>query len=149
MLLGQSCGNIEPPSLAQLEQHFGPRCSGVLNDSWALAWEGWTDLVTEVVAFTELDDDVYFELASEAVRVKLRVFVRLVYQNSRLPEQTDQARLCELGRCFERRYGQVWGENNCCADSLLQLLIAHGVLDESIGGAERKLACQENRRAST
>ena len=43
---------------------------------------------------------------------------------------------------FEYRIGKIWGENDCLADSLLQLLIFHGLVPE---GSDRKRACLDNR----
>ena len=79
------------------------------------------------------------------------VLVRLAQLASRNREdlrsaKTDDERVFELrsdGWSFGK--GEVWGQNDCLADSLLQLLVAHGVLDESISRDERREACRLNR----
>jgi len=46
---------------------------------------------------------------------------------------------------YENGHGNVWGDNQCLADSLLQLLQREGVLVGNISDRERKEACAENR----
>ena len=48
---------------------------------------------------------------------------------------------------LHRGGGQVWGRNDCCADSLRQLLIEHGVLLDQITAASRDVACLVDCRA--
>ncbi len=54
----------------------------------------------------------------------------------------EEAILTLLGAGLVCGTGQVWDDNACMADSLLQLLIFHGVVPED---AERKSACLANR----
>ena len=70
----------------------------------------------------------------------------LAVQNSDEVPGTEEERLRALEeRGFKRGCGQTFGENNCCTDSFLQLLMDSGVLRRSITLDERRVACAEFR----
>ena len=72
-----------------------------------------------------------FGYASEAVRRFL--FLAESAENVRVAFPTDMQRKAELeAQGWELRTGFVWGRGDCLADSLLQLLIVHGILPEEL-----------------
>ena len=94
------------------------------------------------------DPDAAFEIAEAYCTEAVRTFLLLAAQNADVRLRTDAERLNELQRGgLDRRVGRVWGRNDCCADSLLQLLIVHGILPEDISEPERDAACEANRFA--
>ena len=119
---------------------------------WSKAWAGWAELVWQVQGLSVLGDDAFMEEASACIVAKLHHFLRLASEhNAPMVFPTDAVRVRDL----ERRgwtigIGEVWGRNDCLADSLLQLLVAHGVLSQDIMAPERRLernaACEASRR---
>ena len=83
----------------------------------------------------------------ECVRRRLRAHVRLAVQQAVVVYPSDDETLRDLQRVgFRKGDGMVWGDSQCLADSLLQLLQEYGVLSRAISEKERKAACAENRR---
>jgi hypothetical protein len=83
----------------------------------------------------------------ECVQRRLRAHVRLSVQNAAVVYPSDDETLRDLERLgFRKGDGKVWGDSQCLADSLLQLLQEYGVLSMAISDKERKDACAENRR---
>ena len=120
-----------------------------LNDDWSQGWHGWTELIDQIYDLSDVPDDVFLVQAMEYAQIKLRAFLVIAAQNRDIPGRTDDERLVEVRRQHGLRpgYGEVWGRNDCCADTLLQLLIEHGVLAGTITPAERDIACGLNRDA--
>jgi hypothetical protein len=148
-----------------------------LNADWSGEWYGWTELIgavselemertkcvaeceaaavgcarqaAELSELTGVLDDNFLEQATALVQAKLRQFYILSDRNQAIPGRTDAQRCRELeaGHGLCRRRGDVWGRNDCCADSLLQLLIEHGVLARTIDAVQRNEACLANRNA--
>ena len=56
--------------------------------------------------------------------------IAVAQQSQRLDVRTtDHEKISELTHSgWELRRGEVWGENDCLADSLLQLLLHHGIV---------------------
>ena len=134
--------------IVSLQRELGDRAEQTVNESWSQEWYGWTELAGQISEVQGLEDEtVALELAGLFCAEKVRTFLLLVAQNADVPMRTDEERLAELRRDgFERRVGRVWGRNDCMADSLLQLLMAHGVLATDITDVERDAACEANRR---
>ena len=134
--------------IVSLQRELGDRAEQTVNESWSQEWYGWTELAGQISEVQSLEDEtVALELAGFFCAEKVRTFLLLVAQNADVPLRTDEERLAELRRDgFERRVGRVWGRNDCMADSLLQLLMAHGVLATDITDVERDAACEANRR---
>ena len=136
-----------------------------LNADWSVDWHGWTLLIGQIAerhtdrvqklalyrgaAEIERIENEFMEQATGYVSTALRQFLVLSNQNSLIPGRTDSERQDELLSRYglRKRYGQVWGRNDCCADSLLQLLIGHGVLNRTIDDRSRDGACLANRNA--
>ena len=135
-------GTVLEALLAQLQQIFGDGAAYALADDteWVVTWNRWESFAVEVLEHgAELGDALLTEM-----RDLLFAFSRIAADNVEQPERTNEEALHDLfARGFERRRGHVWGENQCLADSLLQLLIFHGLVDENV---DRKHLCAENRR---
>ena len=133
--------------IATLRRELGGRVAETVNESWSQEWYGWTELAGQISEVQGLaDETLALDLAVAFCSEKVRTFLLLVAQNADVALRTDAERLEELRRDgFERRLGRVWGRNDCMADSLLQLLIAHGVLASDITEEERDTACEANR----
>ena len=121
-----------------------------LNAQWSHDWEGWALLAQEVAVLKDLPEDLYIELAMYFIAPRLRHFLRLAEQHGQAPNfLSDKERVAELRALGWNedwwRRGEVWGRNDCLADSLLQLLIHHGVLGV-VSREQRNEACSENRR---
>ena len=141
-------GGLWQGVLAELERTMGRDASDHVNAQWSAAWVGWGELLD--VVCTRGGVQVSFEDRFERTAATLRKFLLLVAQNQRatLRAQSDRQRWAQLeAQGFRRGIGQVWGQSDCCADSLLQLLVDTGVLDASITEAERQAACVANRQA--
>ena len=74
----------------------------------------------------------------DVVNEYVQKFRRLVLQNSDAPMKTDQLRRQELtARGKKIGQGLVHGNNECCADSLLQLMAGYKFVPPEIGGHMR------------
>ena len=151
--------------IAQVERERGAADGGErLNAEWSVDWHGWTELIGQIAELTtervqrlavcdaadaQAIENDFMEEATAFVQAKLRQFYVLSDQNSPIPGRTDAERCGELRvqHGLVKQHGEVWGRNDCCADSLLQLLIEHGVLARTIDAGGRNVACQANRNA--
>ena len=92
---------------------------------WSSEWIGWNELSDRL--FEEERNNRLESTAMDNIADHLRRFLRLVDANSDVEQQTETERSDYLERVegLRRAQGQVWGRNDCCADSLLQLLVSH------------------------
>ena len=140
---GAGLGVLSAAVLATLTDQFGEvRAVNVV----AIEWDGWNRMVNEVLELDVADEDVLLQLAWDAVMRATRGFVRIAAENETMPQMEDEARIAQLReQGWEKRFGRVFEANNCLADSLLQLLVHHGVLSPEISEPERQKACTANR----
>ena len=141
-------GGLWQNVLAELERTLGNAASVHVNAQWSADWVGWGELLDAVCARGGVE--VSLEDRLERTAATLRKFLLLAAQNQRatVRAQSDQQRWVQLeAQGFRRGTGKVWDQSDCCADSLLQLLMHTGVLDASITDAERRAACFANRQA--
>ena len=119
-----------------------------LHFDWVRTWEGWREAEQEIALCND-DADL-----NEVTKTYVQRFTRLVWNNYEVKAQTDAARKAELIQSGRRiGIGKVHGNNDCCADSLLQLLAHHAFVPvalkadtrSSING--RKEACSACRAA--
>ena len=77
----------------------------------------------------------------------LRRVVRLAVSNADVPFVTDASRIVELQRTLGLTVGRglMHGNNDCCADSLLLLLVFHGSL-LPLSVDERSVVCAAARQ---
>ena len=131
-------------------EYGGQRATQVLAEPWSRDWEQWEELVKELVGLGVAcggADALEREEVLECVQRRLRAHMRLAVQNAAVVARSDEETLADLEALgYERRHGEVWGDSQCLADSLLQLLQACGVLSRDISDEERKEACAANRR---
>ena len=114
----------------------------------AIQWAGWEELVGEVIELSigVAEEDVRLELMLDALARKMRGFVRIAVDNRAMPVCSDEDRIEQLRvRGWEKKFGLTFGQNNCLADSLLQLLVRCGVLSSEITEVQREEACAANR----
>ena len=131
--------------LALLLSHFKDedRLRQILRADWVKEWNGWTDARKELMLDEDLDD-VDIVIASEYVQR----FARLVMQNVHIEGKSDAVRRAELegeGRIIG--HGFVHANNECCADSLLQLLALRGYVVPQLATniKKRRDACRACR----
>jgi len=130
---------------AVLEQQFDSKQACAVS---AIRWAGWDQLVGEVLELSigVTEEDVRLQLMLEALTKKMRGFVRIAADNAAMPVCSDEHRIAQLREHgWERKFGLTFGENNCLADSLLQLLVRCGVLSSEITEVQREEACAANR----
>ena len=121
----------------------------ILHQDWVPTWSGWHDAC---IALTGVDSGVDEEVQQEAIAAEcLHRFCRISLANVSVPEKSDAAREAELqaaGKVIGD--GELHGENDCCADSLLQLLAAHRFVPTALlgnaGKKMRKVLCLQCRQ---
>ena len=141
--------------LSGLQQQFGEGLTWELATSdWFVGLTRWQELGTEVnhvlAAFGGVADGGH-ALPLVIMQVQEVVFaliqIVLYHEMGGTLDRSDQDMLNLLsGRGFEWRRGRVWDDNNCLADSLLQLLEAFSIItgtgpDGSVTLEEREAAC--------
>ena len=137
--------DIAASVLAWMQERFGQGFAWELACApWLLAWARWESFVEEVqVAAASWSEGLLVFHARVKIEELLFALQRVVLSQQPRPQRSNTAALHQLlAAGLERRDGMVWGENDCLADSLLQLLIFHGVIPE---GVDRKAACLANR----
>ena len=140
--------NLGEGVIADIERVFGAGHKAVIDAAWSRDWAGWRELLRFARAQDGQtdDDEAYFQAVFPQVAEVVKRFLLLAVQNSAEVAGTEEERLQALEeRGFQRGRGQTFGDNNCCTDSFLQLLMDSGVLRRSITLDERRLACAEFR----
>ena len=118
-----------------------------MNAEWSAAWHGWTELCDEARVMNDIEDAEFWNSITASVRSTLRRFFMLADQNAVVVHSSDARRRSDL-ECSGFLFGRASGDgNNCLADSLLQLLVHHGFLVDSITDDDRLTACAASRRA--
>ena len=140
-------GGLAQGIFAELRQEFGDAGDALLDESWSCDWKEWAELLAFASCVGPLPDDAYLTAMMGQVRVIMRKFKLLAVQNRATAQCTDGQRRAAL-----RRDGFVVGRasgdaNNCLADSLLQLLVAHSFVRGPVSDAESTGACRANREA--
>jgi len=137
--------------LSAFELQYGARAREILSESWSRDLELWEEFVVDLRGLGVLQvhsdacerDDV-MECMRSCLRAHVR-FAAICTKTVVAPSDTEtQTELRLLG--YEIGHGKIWGDSQCLADSLLQLLQREGVLAGDISDPERKEACAENRR---
>ena len=130
------------------EQVFGDPCRGVVLAQWCINWEGWTELVDDVTAMRAAGEDTMSVVILDRIAAALRRFVRLVLQNNEAAvvwrSDAEATRSLRQEQGLYKGYGLIHGNNECCADSLLQHLRAQEFL-LPLSTDERQEACKANR----
>jgi hypothetical protein len=123
-----------------LVSQYGDETSlhGLLCTDWSRSWRGWSE---GAHALGECDTD--FEMSTVAHDVAQR-FCRIALSNLPTTAKSDASRRLELsahGKAIGK--GLVHGNNECCADSLLQILSSRRIVPERLlrNVAERRRAC--------
>ena len=138
--------NLGVAVIADVERVFGAGHNAVIDAEWSRDWAGWRELVRCARAQDGQSEEAYLEAVIPQVAEVVKRFLMLAVQNSDEVPGTEEERLRALEeRGFKRGRGQTFGDNNCCTDSFLQLLMDSGVLRRSITLDERRLACAEFR----
>jgi len=132
--------------LGAMQARFGEGLAWEYAESeWLVSWPRW-EVFAEEVQIKLQSWEVGFAVIHVAPLVSNLIFAlfRFAIQGARVGiELSDDAKLEELKAAgWDHRVGQVWGQNNCLADSLLQLMIARGVVPS---GVDREAACRANR----
>jgi hypothetical protein len=116
------------------------------DDDWLLVWDRWVAFASELQELRvtwDCEACLFLDHVKHLLQELLFALFRVVDAQAPVSDVTNDERLAELeARGFTKRNGQVWGENDCLADSLLQLLISSNVVPE---GVDRELACKQNR----
>ena len=134
--------NLGVGVLADLERAFGDGYKGVIDAEWSRDWAGWRELAEYAMGQAWQSDEAYLEALIPQVAEVVKRFLMLAVQNSDEVLGSEEERLRALNeRGFKRGVGHTFAENNCLTDSILQLLVASGVLRSSISVEERRVAC--------
>ena len=119
----------------------------LLDVDWASTWHGWAEAASELDI--TLDDASINDVASDY----LVRFFQIIMNNADLASTTDDVRRSQLqaaGKPVGR--GLVHGQNECCADSILQLMAHHALVPTNLktqmpdATRARQAACAECRR---
>ena len=108
----------------------------LLRLDWVREWAGWREAAA---VLDQSMDDAQLEAAAGDY---VQRFSRLVLQNSDVPGRSDRLRKSELveqGKIIG--VGLVHGNNECCADSLLQGMARQGFVPVEVGGNGREALC--------
>ena len=153
--------NIVCAICAELQRSLGDaealRLAGA---QWFCDLERWRNFKRDVAQLVESVDDVE-EYGILVMLNELGLLAELIFGVSNqarsqaaldvhLTTSDEQAIARLRDRGYERRFGKLWGRNNCLADSLLQLLVIHRVihgdrLDGELSDQWRRDACNANR----
>ena len=115
-----------------------------VHSDWSVSWEGWARLVVELSSVLAANRPDAVEVAFGCVSETVRRFLVLAESAVNVPVAfpTDVARVEQLrAEGWELRKGEVWAREDglprgeCLADSLLQLLIVHGILPEALNAS--------------
>ncbi len=147
-LLGEWPGPLKGIIEQFLETVFG---ADHLDNLMRIEWHGWQRLAIAVLMNQPQAQEVQVERGLEAIKAELRLFLPIAGDNMKEivagREHDHLQRLLHTDR-LKKGVGQVWGRNDCMADSL-QLLCHHGILprfqDGDQPGGIRDAACQANR----
>ena len=140
-----------------LQQAFGKDGAQKLAQApWVKELENWRNLASEVRLLGAGSLPQAVEVCSAIVSETVFAVTRLIVQQEAATlsiNMSDQEKQQEfLARGWQWRSAAAWGENNCLADSLLQLLHLHGFVRASAEGldeasaAEREAACNAARQ---
>ena len=119
-----------------------PTVRRFLQQDWCTAWRGWENA-------SRLLENCHDDSTSEEIALStIQDFSRISLQNVDVQTKSDFERRQELEQ--EGKYigiGLVHGNNECCADSLLQLLAKNGYVRRSFfqDTRARQMACQAFR----
>ena len=124
-----------------LSHHSRPeRLHRLLNQDFVRTLDLWTDARKELA---DIDDD---EEKTNAASRYVQRFFRICLENEPAALKSDSQRTKELkdmhGRVFGR--GLMHGRNDCCIDSLLQLMMFYKLVPD-IKGKARDKACERCR----
>ena len=150
--------NIVCAICAELQRSLGDaealRLAGA---QWFCDLERWRNFKRDVAQLVESVDDAG-EYGILVMLNELGLLAELIFGVSNqarsqaaldvhLTTSDEQAIARLRDRGYERRFGKLWGRNNCLADSLLQLLVIHRVIhdDQADGELWRRDACIANR----
>ncbi len=137
--------DVLQPVLAEMQRKFGEGLAWQLaGKEWLLDWERWALFVSEVqVQKQTWNEGVFVFHVWPVVGEFLFALSRVVA--AQMPDavrSNDEAIRTLRDAGLVCGTGQVWGHNACLMDSLLQLLMFHGVVREDV---DRYSACKANR----
>lgn len=135
---------VPHPLFLRLIKKLGSLLPALWQKDWVREWSGWKEATAALHACRE-NPDLLQEICSDAEHR----FLALVQQNVSLVISSDhekQRQLKDAGFIFG--IGEVHDNNDCLADSLLQLLLIHNVVDgaQFNGIHSRRTACHDCRR---
>ena len=107
-----------------------------LSQDWVSTWQGWQYLQSDLE--TCVDDE------EAIVKRCMQDFARITLQNQTVAGKSDAERRSELEESGIRiGVGLVHNNNECCSDSLLQLLASLDLVDRSFrhDPNARRVAC--------
>ena len=149
--------------LVVLRAEYKDSCTTILSQEWSWNWVGWDsrrpdgspDPDHEVGLYQVFDLQRHHEegeLSTDlfhAVHDVVRRHIRLAHAHSAVKHLTDEQKEAVLRRQgLTVGVGEVWGANNCLADSLLQLMQEHEVI-ACCHKNDRKAACAALREELT
>ena len=148
--------------LVVLRAEYKGRCTAILSSEWSSNWVGWDsrrpdappdphdgDGLYQVLEFYRQHDEEG-DLATPvmlAVHDVVRRHIRLAHSHSAVTHLTDKQKVAALLRQgLKVGKGNVWGANNCLADSLLQLMQENKII-APCPEMERKAPCAALRES--
>jgi hypothetical protein len=130
---------------AALTAEFGARVKHVVGSEWSSAWGGWEELRLLDEQFHSLSDADYIAHCRRPVDSLVRRFMHVAFDNCDVAVRSEAQAIRDLRSRFDMGVGVIWGNNECLADSLLQLMVHHGLLSGVMSLEMRERACKSNR----
>ena len=113
-----------------MDNVFGDEGDHVIEADWSLEWAGWRELVAEILQLHEQGVEESDIPILDAIITVVRRFIRLSVEHDKAcVVATDDATQLQRLRVEEellRGRCETYYSNECCADSMLQLLSVCG-----------------------
>ena len=147
--------------LVVLRAEYKSQCTAILSSEWSSNWVGWDSRRPDAPPDPHDGDGLYQVLESYrqheegelatpvmlAVHDVVRRHIRLAHSQFAVTHLTDKQKVAALLRQrLKVGKGNVWGANNCLADSLLQLMQENKII-APCPELERKEPCAALREA--
>jgi hypothetical protein len=129
---------------ACLEELFGGQnAKKIMSTSWA----GWETLAGEVMSHQIFEPHDRMQADFLALQKAMLAFLPIAgdnYKDITAGKEAEHLKRLQRDKKMKKGKGEVWGRNDCLAESLLQMLLHHGFLQD-VDRDDRNDACHSCR----